>query len=549
MESTQNPEIASSENLSLSENFEDIFQVPGDPEILLNDEFTVARESQDFIFEGEVEDQASKFILGEDISIDEAAELGAVDGTFFGQYFFPKTARQSPAPFHDQIWEVLDDPLARDISIQVFRGGAKTSLLRMFTARRIAYGLSNTILYIGKSEGHAVRSVEWLKRHIEFNPIFQHAFQIEKGMPWSGTEIDVHHKAFKYRIRVLGMGITGSVRGINVDDYRPDLIILDDVIDEENAHTVESRNKINELIFGAIRESLAPKTENPNAKIVMLQTPIDKDDASEMTQGDPDWHSIKISVFNDAGESAWPARWTTEDLLKEKAAAARRNMLSIWLREKEVTVSSDENRYFRWENVYMWEILPQGKLVTAIGIDPSPPKDEEPEKRKRKDPDPEVLSVVGLWGAKRYVLEYVVLTDPDPEKTWTEFRRLARKWKVRGAGVETVGYQKTLKWYLERKMRKMKWHLPIHKLDKKIAKVKRIRQRFVDLSTDYELYVHPSMHEFKTQFVGYPDVTHDDVLDSIDIGFEVLLNHELSAEGVYDERDIEPLPEDWRACP
>ena len=138
------------------------YRPEADPEILLNDEFISA---------GERVEPEYKFIDGKEISLDEAAVLGSHDGTFFGHYFFPKTSRQESAPFHDKIWTLLDEPTARRIGIQVFRGGAKTSLLRIFTARRVAYGLSNTILYIGKSERHAIRSVEWLKRHIEFNPL------------------------------------------------------------------------------------------------------------------------------------------------------------------------------------------------------------------------------------------------------------------------------------------------------------------------------------------------------------------------------------------
>lgn len=513
-----------------------------DPEIQLNEEFISA---------GSMPSLESQIVDGREISLDEAAELGAIDGTFFGHYFFPKTSRQDSPPFHDKIWGLLDEATARRIGIQVFRGGAKTSLLRIFTARRVAYGLSNTILYIGKSEKHAVRSVEWLKRHIEFNPLFKTAFQLEKGSPWSSTEIDIRHKTFDYPIRVLGTGITGSVRGINVDDFRPDLIILDDVIDEENANTYENRQKINELIFGAVYESLQPRSENPHAKIVMLQTPLDPDDASEMVQRDPSWHSIKISCFGADGQSSWPARWSTNELLEEKESAARRNMLSVWLREKECTVVADETRYFRWDTVNYWDILPEGKLVTAIGIDPSPPKDEEEQYRKKKEPDPEVISVVGLWPGtnRKYVLEYAVITDPNPEKTWDEFYRLARKWRVRGVGIESVAYQATLKWFFDRKMQKRQWFIPVHKIDDKRKKTKRIRQRFSNMMVEDELYVHPSMNEFKTQYENYPNVAHDDVLDSADIGFEVLLNYELAGEGVYGEDEIEDLPATWRAAP
>ena len=519
---------------------EDLYRPAEDPVIQLSSEFISA---------GDIPNVTEQYIDGHTIGLDEAATLGAADGSFFGQYFFAKTFRQAPAPFHDSLWTLFDDPNARRIGITIFRGGAKTSVVRTMVGRRIGYGMSNTILYIGKSEKHAIRSVEWLKRHIEFNHLYRNAFGIEKGTPWSSTEIDVRHKLLQYPIRVLGTGITGSVRGINVDDFRPDLIVLDDVIDEENANTAENRKTLNELIFGAVYESLAPRSEAPHAKIIMLQTPIDNEDASQIIQRDPSWKTVKISCFTPDGRSSWPARWTTKELMDEKASAAQRNMLSVWLREKECTVIADESKYFRWENVGLWDMLPEGQLVTACGIDPSPPKDEDPDRRKRKDPDPEVISVVGLWGNKRYVLEYVVITDPNPQKSWVEFRRLARKWHVRGVGIESVNYQKTLKWYFERQMRKSQWYIPVHPIDDKRSKTKRIRQRFTDICTDHELLVHPTMSEFKSQFENYPNVAHDDVLDAVEIGFNVLINYELAGEGVYDEEDIPDLDDSWRCAP
>ena len=489
----------------------------------------------------------------ENITLREAAEIAATDGAFFGEFFFPRTFRMRTPDYVRDLWDKLDEPHARHVSIQVFRGGAKTTVLRAFTAKRISYGQSNTILYIGKSQDHALRSVGWIMRQIETNPRWANTFGLSKGDKWTQEECEIKHGVDEYPIRIIANGITGSARGVNVDDYRPDLIILDDVIDDDNAATKEQRKKINDRIFGAIEKSLMRGEENPQAKLVMLQTPLDREDASELTQNDPEWHPLKFSCFDDKGNSRWEGMFATKELKKEKASAIRRNMLSLWLREMECAVVADEKRYFREHQLRYWEVLPAG-MVVAIGIDPSPPKDEDPEARKKKDPDPEVLSAVGSFAGDVYLLEVVKIQDPNPEKTTIELARLIRKWHPIVAGVETVAYQKTLKWYIEKQMMDGKCpHLRIEPLDDKRSKVKRIRHTFSDIVPDGKFYIHPSMLGFIEEFKDYPDVVHDDILDSVSMGIAQLIPYEgITIEGEYtdvtNQGDIPALP-DWRSAP
>ncbi len=114
--------------------------------------------------------------MSQPASLSEIVAYAALDSIFFCRHFFPKTFRQESPGFHRDIWELLDDPTARYINIQVQRDGAKTTLLRSYAAKRIAYGLSRTILYIGASQDKAKASVGWLKTQIERNKLFTSTF-------------------------------------------------------------------------------------------------------------------------------------------------------------------------------------------------------------------------------------------------------------------------------------------------------------------------------------------------------------------------------------
>lgn len=178
------------------------------------------------------------------------------------------------------MWAGLDSAQYRHFAAAVYRGGAKTSLLRVYTAKRVAYGISNTILFVGKGQDHSIRSVAWLRKAVEFNTRFARAFGLKKGEKWTDVEIEIR-RPDGTTCRVLAVGITGQVRGVNIDDYRPDLIVVDDPCDEENTATLEQRLKTSNLFFGALDKSLAPTNEAPLAKMVLLQTPLNRDDLVE----------------------------------------------------------------------------------------------------------------------------------------------------------------------------------------------------------------------------------------------------------------------------
>ena len=235
-------------------------------------------------------------------SIAELLELWAIDSLLFCSEFFPGTARQKSPDFHASCFNLLDGT-DRYVSIEVFRGGAKTTLLRMFTAKRVAFALSRTILYVGKSEDHAVRSVRWLKHQIERNTKLCQTFGLEKGVPWTDSEIQIKNTVEGVDIYVSAFGIKGSTRGVNFDDYRPDLIIIDDVVDEENSATPEGRKKITELVLGSLKESLAPKSEAPFAKMVILQTPQDFDDISQLAAKDGQFASARFGCWTKETEN------------------------------------------------------------------------------------------------------------------------------------------------------------------------------------------------------------------------------------------------------
>jgi hypothetical protein len=478
-------------------------------------------------------------------------KLGAVDSRFFAHYFFPKTARTRTPEFHMDMWSGLDSIHYRHFAAEVFRGGAKTSLLRVYTAKRVAYGISNTILFVGKGQDHSVRSVTWLRKAIEFNQRFARAFGLKKGEKWTDVEIEIL-RADGTTCRVLAVGITGQVRGVNIDDYRPDLIVVDDPCDEENTATPEQRAKISDLFFGALDKSLAPINESPFSKMVLLQTPLNREDLVEVCMKDPQWHGVRFSCFDERGESRWPERWTTKQLMGDKLAHINRNQLSIWLREMECELISPESTAFKSNWLKYWDVLPD-EGATVLVIDPVPPPTEIAIAQGLAGKDYEALAVVRKRRGRYYVCEISVNRGHEPTWTVSEFFRLAMRWKPIKVVVETTAYQATLAWLIRQAMKHRGLYWPIEEFSDRRKKFARITDSLSGPASEGALYCRPEHSMFVEQFSMYPQVSHDDALEAVAVG--VMKLNELGEIFDEDSLVIEPysvsdqVRDNYMVCP
>lgn len=457
------------------------------------------------------------------VSIPELIELCAVDPNLFESEFFPNTARQAPAKYHDKIWQMLESS-ARRVNIQVQRGGAKTSKLRMFMLRRIAYGLARTILYVGRSQDKAIQSVSWIRKQIEHNHKFAKVYKLSQGTKWQDIECNIKHEVEGHTVTILAYGVTGSIRGVNIEDYRPDLIILDDILDEENTATEDQRKKMENLVYGALLASLAPTVDAPDAKLVMLQTPLNRDDVSVKALKDPAWLSARFGCWtseteylaDDSKESAWPERYPTSELKKLKQSYISRNIASVWYREYECKITSPETSSFKAEWLNYYNLPPDRNTMYVVGaIDPVPPPTELQLSKGLKGKDYEALVIMGLDDTgKVYLLDYAFNRGHEPSWTVAEFFRLGIKWQPSTWVVEAVGYQKTLEWLLRKAMRDKAIYFPIYEMPDRWGKFDRIVDSYSGIASNGAFYVSNDHHEFVDQFVTYPDSTHVDILDA-----------------------------------
>ena len=445
------------------------------------------------------------------ISPKEAITLGATSLTRYGRLFFPKTLRQVSPKFHEDIGALFDDPSKRNVAVEVFRDGAKTTLVRLAISRRVAYGISRTILVVSASQGHSILTLRWIKRQVEHNKLWAETFGLKKGSKWSDDHVEIHHKLFDTPITILALGITGQLRGYNIDDHRPDLIVCDDTSTDEAANSAGQRKKELNLVFGALLNSLTPRSECPDAKAIILDTPKSKFDLIEGCQHDPEWHFVRYGILDENEESRWPERYPTEEVLKQKEAAIKVGRLAMWMKEKACRIIAEELASFKLENLLFWDTLPE-RCTYIITIDPA--SSDSPEA------DDNVVAVLAFHKDHVYLVDYKAAIGQDPEMVKATVFEFARRFRPLGVVVESIAYQRVLAWYLERAMREQRVYLPIYKIQDRRSKPDRIVQALGETSGYQRLHCLSTHTKFVEQFTEYSPLAkmHDDVLDAVAMG-------------------------------
>lgn len=488
----------------------------------------------------------------------ELLELCAVDTGFYGLQFFPKACRQAPPMFHRELYAAVDDVSHRFVGVKIYRGGAKTTVTRVALSKRVAFAISRTIILVGKSEASATASLAWLKRNIMFNTPWADFFRLKRGKVWRDNHIEVLHEGEGVLISIMAVGMGGSIRGINLDDYRPDFIMVDDPCDEENTGTPEQREKTSELFFGALMNTLAPISDNPFAKAVLLQTPLAKGDLIDLATNDPQWYGLTYGCFTDDGESRWPTRQPTSELMLAKQGYANRNQMSLWLREMECKLTSRETVAFLPE----WLIKSQTRPVagfTLIAVDPTPPPKQNASGPPRARHDDAVAVAMRFSQGKVFILEGKDKKSPDPSEFCLSILEMAIAHRAQAIAVETILFARVLAHLLRRIMQEQRVFFRIIEVEDRRAKDTRIRDEVSRRASNQALILcEPVPSGLEEQFLSYPDVNHDDWLDALSIGLTAVSPHreQQYIEGEYsviedEDEDIRELSkiEEWKSCP
>lgn len=184
-------------------------------------------------------------------------KLGAFDLGFFGRAYLPHYFSRPSPEFHrelDDLWQdgvlkglnPLDNPKminaheGSHTAVAAPRGHAKsTNLTFKDTLHATVYAYKHYVILLSDTRDQAAGFLESIKEELEENEALREDFGDLRGNVWREDVI-----VTKTDIKIQAKGAGQKVRGLKHKNWRPDLIVLDDIENDENVRTPEQRMKL-----------------------------------------------------------------------------------------------------------------------------------------------------------------------------------------------------------------------------------------------------------------------------------------------------------------
>lgn len=409
-----------------------------------------------------------------DVGMSQADIVTALrhDGEYFIQFYLGEDLEFPVPDFHVTSWEYLTNPEAPKVAVALPRGHAKTTLSKLAAVWYLLFTDVRFIVYV--SNTHTI-AAEACKDIINFIKSDNHR------AVFGDTTFDVEQDArgfYKFTMRIKdsegnikekfcilkALGAGQQIRGMNIDNTRPELAIVDDLEDDDNTATPQLMKKLVKWFYGPFIKALSKK----NHKIIFLGNMLsNKSLLYHFCEKSEEWFSLRFGCLLSDGTPLWPDMWSLEDIRRDFIEYQKLNLIGTWFAEMMNMPMSDEQALIQADEIYYVPIiLPEEVEAAFITVDPA---------ISQKTWADETAIVVhalkeGVWR----VVEYSV-GRYTPDLIFAFVVGFCNKWRTRAVGIEAAGYQTALKYLFEVLMAVKQQHFSICEIPhKNRPKVERI---------------------------------------------------------------------------
>jgi len=454
------------------------------------------------------------------------------DFWFFCSYYLPHYFAAPPAGYHKILVEIINQEKVTEKEVRELkrfipskyhnlirvtekleglvdvepREHAKSTRMSLaYPLWRVLTGKSKFILLMSASQEMANLFLENLKAELEENERIIEDFGEQKGEKWKTDFITLKNGS-----AIVSKGAGSSMRGIRHRQFRPDLVIADDIMKDDLVNSPTQRDKLYRW-FKRVVMALGK-----DAFIVVVNTIFHNDDLPsrllrEIEGGElANWLGLRFSAVLEDGSPLWPERWSLEELEKKKKALGSVHFATEYLNEP----ISDEDAVFKeewfiyYEPSEIAEKLSSGKLEIVMAVDPATGKktgDYSAIVVVGKDKETGILYVLDAFGEK---ISDLKLIDKIIEKYLA--------FKPRRIIFEEVVFQEIYKNQVMREASKRGIHLPIKGVKPKVSKEVRI-QKLSPLIENGLLRFKKNQKLLIDQLIMFPKGDHDDLPDALEM--------------------------------
>lgn len=490
-------------------------------------------------------------------------KLAAFDLAYFGRAYLPHYFSRPSPQFHKNLDDLWTDGVMKGLvpdngqvskkinrmkgckkATAAPRGHAKsTNLTFKDDLHAVLYEYKHYIIILSDSSEQSEGFLESIRTELEENEAIQEDFGDIVGDVWRNNVI-----VTKTGIKIEAIGSGKKIRGRKHKNWRPDLIVLDDIENDENVNTPEQRRKLENWFYKAVSKAgddytdfiyigtmlhydslLAKVMRNPTYQSVKYKA-VMKFSSSKMWD---EWESIFTDLDNenheedalnffedhkaemlDGTEVLWEEKLSYYDLMVTKVSEGEASFNSELQNEP---INPDDclfnEEWFDWYNPF--EVNFADERFQFFGfVDPSLGK------TKKADYSAIITMALDKSTGYKYVVDAdierrhpdIIITDTLEKAYWIYKTYKKRYVKF---GVETVQFQWFLKEALVKESAKRRLYLPIEEVTQTSDKILRITTLQPEIKNKY-IKFNRQHKRLMEQLRNFPMADHDDGPDALE---------------------------------
>lgn len=296
---------------------------------------------------------------------------------YFFHFYFAHYVHYPTAHFHNEIFDLTEHEDLGNFFVVAFRGCGKSTILTTSYPIWSILGVQQKkfVLILCQTQNQAKQHMMNLRRELENNELLKHdlgPFK-EESDEWGSFSLVFSNS----NARITAASSEQSIRGLRHNQYRPDLIIGDDIENIASTKTRESRNKTYEWLTGEV----IPAGDR-NTRLVIVGNLLHEDSLlmrikEDVEQGMIDGIFKEYPLMKD-GVIMWPGKYPTMKEIDVERRKAGNEF--AWQREYLLNIVPAEDQAIHREWIHYYDKIPEPVQIDSvytshmeirIGVDPA----------------------------------------------------------------------------------------------------------------------------------------------------------------------------------
>jgi hypothetical protein len=436
---------------------------------------------------------------------------------------FDNSPNETPR-MHFQLMDIL---LSKDEKIvsKIARGHAKTTLLSQKVPLFVAtfgtfpnFGNMKNIVIIEATFGQADEQLKNIEYHYNGSPKLQSFMDLKRV---EGRVTIKNKKGHTTYISALGVG--QSFRGMNIDNQRIQLLILDDGQIDASIYSNEANDKLKSWWIGSAMQSV----DYANFRVRVIGTPMSDNDLINSLCKSSQYTAFTCPIAKEFNLDpkkiipAWADKFTPEKIIDAYNDAKEIGQEGDFFREMFLEVRNKETQIFSDEHFKNYKYsdfkknLHRYSFFTSMDLAVS----------KKQHADRSVIITIAVDSSNNWFIVDIFAGRVSPSEVIDELFKQVRKFKPIEVRAEKAGIQQVFNHFVDIKMQKENTYFRLEPLVKNSVQQKELR--ILGIQPKFRMrqifFPEDTLHEeimlLKNELLGQTremnTTGHDDMIDCL----------------------------------